>query len=145
VDVPAAIKPTVSTNEQLLEGVHVLVVDDDEDTLVLLQTVLSQHGAQVTAVSSVSEALQALAASPLDVLVSDISMPRHNGYELIHKVLTTPNKSKDIPAIAVTGYASHQDRDRVLAAGFRAYISKPFDPEDLVREIKTAIQNRLGS
>jgi PAS domain S-box-containing protein len=118
-----------------LDGVRVLVVDDDRDARELLSTVLCRFGANVTAVSSVEEALLALDRSALDVLVSDIGMPREDGFSLIQKVRTLAKEARQIPAMALTGFARSEDGQKALAAGFQLHVPKPVDPAQLVVQV----------
>ena len=118
----------------LLNGVRVLAVDDDEDSLAVLDCVLRLYGATVVAVSSSEAALQALKTQELDVLVSDIGMPGQDGYDLLRNVISTGRAS--LPALALTGYASQKDRERAFAVGYQAHLVKPFEPLELVRSIK---------
>jgi signal transduction histidine kinase len=116
-----------------LEGLRVLLVDDERDTRELLAFVLEQCGATVTTVASTPDALAALAKSKPDVLLSDIGMPGEDGYELIRRVRASKRKFGDrIPAAALTAYTTEGDRDRVLSAGFQAHIVKPVEPANLV-------------
>jgi CheY-like chemotaxis protein/two-component sensor histidine kinase len=102
-----------------LQGLHVLVVDDDEDARHLIKTVLEQCKAQVTVVPSAAAALTVLQDSRLDVLVSDLGMPQEDGYSLISKVRALPpERGGSIPAAALTAYARVEDRMRVLRSGF---------------------------
>jgi signal transduction histidine kinase/CheY-like chemotaxis protein len=122
-----------------LTGLHVLAVDDDRDSLVILVTVLEDHGAIVTAVTSAAEALEKIAKNKPDILVSDIGMPGQDGYQLLYDLSTTP-AGRLIPAIALTGYASQQDRERAFEAGYRAHFAKPFEPDELVRSIESLVR-----
>ncbi|HEY0100890.1 MAG TPA: ATP-binding protein [Pyrinomonadaceae bacterium] len=116
-----------------LEGLHVLVVDDEDDTRELLAFVLEQCGAKVTAVASARQALDALARSKPHVLLSDIGMPGEDGYELIRQVRASVRElGRKIPAAALTAYTTEGDRERVLSAGFQVHISKPVEPSNLV-------------
>lgn len=115
----------------VLEGVRVLVVDDEADTRRLLTAILTQYGAQVMAVASSLEALMSLQQFPFDVLVSDIGMPEEDGYTLIRKVRNLSSKSGRIPAVALTAYARAEDRTRALLAGFQLHIPKPVNPSEL--------------
>ncbi len=111
----------------------VLVVDDDDDTRVLLDTVLGRYGAEVTAASSAGEALEAMRESSFDVLISDIEMPDEDGYTLIRKVRARPaSRGGQIPAAALTAYARSEDRMRALVAGFQIHVPKPVEPAELV-------------
>jgi len=125
-----------------LEGLRVLVVDDEADARESLTVVLEQCGAVVTAVASVREALGALAHQRPDILVSDIGMPEEDGYSLIEKVrvLEAAQRGGRIPAVALTAYAAPEDRRRALAAGYELHVPKPVTPEELV----TAVANLSG-
>ncbi|WP_437513826.1 hybrid sensor histidine kinase/response regulator [Sorangium sp. So ce1099] len=116
-----------------LNGLNVLVVDDEDDTRELLVTMLEQCGARVTAVASTTEALLALKALRPDVLVSDIAMPGEDGYTLIRKVRALPAKSGGrTPAVALTAYARTEDRTRALRAGFNTHVPKPIEQAELL-------------
>jgi signal transduction histidine kinase len=116
-----------------LEGVHVLVVDDEPDARELLVTVLVQASATVTAVGSAAEALEAVQRLRLDALVSDIGMPEQDGYTLIRKVRSLePERGGQIPAVALTAYARSEDRLRALTAGYQMHVPKPIEPIELV-------------
>jgi signal transduction histidine kinase len=119
----------------LLNGVHVLVVEDEVDTRDLLAMALEQCGARVTAVASAAEALEALGMLP-DVLVSDIGLPAEDGYSLLRKVrLREPSRGGNVPAAALTAYARAEDRVRALEAGFQTHLSKPIDPSELIATV----------
>ncbi|HEX7778356.1 MAG TPA: ATP-binding protein, partial [Vicinamibacterales bacterium] len=115
-----------------LDGVRVLVVDDDREGAGLAETILKGAGAGVRTCHSASEALDLVSAWRPDVLVSDIEMPGEDGYSLIRKVRgLTAEAGGMIPAIAVTAYGRPQDRVRSLAAGFNMYVAKPVNPAEL--------------
>jgi CheY-like chemotaxis protein len=117
-----------------LEGLHVLIVDDEADARELLSAMLEQRGAQVTAVASAAEAIDCLGREGLlpDVLVSDLGMPNEDGFDLISKVRTLePERGGRIPAIALTAYARPEDRARALAAGYEMHVPKPVEPGQL--------------
>ena len=119
-----------------LDGLRVLVVDDESDARNLLTTVLSQSGAQVTAVSTVADALEKLKLIKPDLLLSDIEMPNEDGYSLIRKVrLLAKNQGGLTPAIALTAHARSSDRMRALSAGFQVHLPKPVEPLELVTVI----------
>jgi signal transduction histidine kinase/ActR/RegA family two-component response regulator len=121
-----------------LDGLRVLVVDDNADGRTLTSLVLTQAGASVRAVASVREALQILGAERLDVLVSDIGLPDQDGYGLIRQVRRHEVEHGGfLPAVALTGYARAEDRARSLAAGFQAHISTPVEPAELTAVIAT--------
>ena len=117
----------------LLDGLRVLVVDDDADACELLTFILEQHGAEVEVAASAAEALEALARVEPHILVSDLGMPKEDGYSLIRKVRALPSEQGGrIPAIALTAYAKEEDRRRALLSGFQTHIPKPVEPEELV-------------
>jgi signal transduction histidine kinase/ActR/RegA family two-component response regulator len=119
-----------------VDGVHVLLVDDDADARDALRLVLERSGANVQAVSSGREALDALACRRPDVLLCDLAMPEEDGYAVIRKVRQLgPECGGNIPAVAVTAYASREDRARALDAGFQEHVPKPVDPARLLAVI----------
>ncbi len=121
---------------QSLSGLHVMVVDDEASVRDLLALTLAKCGASVTIAASVEDALALLPNLSPDVVISDIAMPGVDGYEFIRKLraLIRP-RGADLPVIALTAYASLQDRERALAAGFDRHLTKPVDPVELVRTI----------
>jgi PAS domain S-box-containing protein len=122
--------------EEKLKNRRILLVEDDPDTRELLKTLLERHGAQVTAVSSSTDALSEIARAKPDVILSDIGMVGENGYELIRKIRSlSPDAGGRIPAIALTAYAGPTDRRRALLAGFQTHLAKPVDPDDLLAVI----------
>jgi PAS domain S-box-containing protein len=119
-----------------LDGVHVLVVDDEQDARELLATILTQSGAVVTAVAGVADALDKLKLVRPDLLVSDIEMANEDGYALIRKVrISEQDLGQRIPAIALTAHARSSDRLRALSEGFQMHIPKPVEPAELVLAI----------
>ncbi len=145
-DAPAKTPPAsqpVSAERRPLYGCRLLVVDDRPDELELFKTVLRAEGAEVISANSAASALDWLREDPPDVLVSDIAMPEQDGYELIRKMRKLP-QAKSIPAIALTAYARIEDRERALASGFQAYVSKPVEPERLI-EVVTRVAQRAGT
>jgi CheY-like chemotaxis protein len=122
-----------SAEFQRLDGVRVLLVEDNPDTLDMLKFVFDGCGAEVITTSSVGEALEALERYRPDALVSDLAIPDQDGYDLIRHVrLREPERGGGIPAVAITAYASADDRVRALAAGFHTHVAKPIDPEELI-------------
>jgi len=117
-----------------LEGLRVLVVDDEADTRELLMAVLKQYGSEVTALASADEALSLLTTNPgmYDVLLSDIGMPDKDGYALIRQVRTlSAEAGGQIPAAALTAYVRSEERQEALLAGFQMHIAKPVAPDQL--------------
>jgi PAS domain S-box-containing protein len=116
-----------------LQGLAVLVVEDEADTRDFVTRLLEAHGAKVTAVTSAAEAIDALAASPPDMLVSDIGLPNVDGYDLMKRIRANEHADNDrLPAIALTAYARAEDRTRALMAGYQAHVAKPVEPLELV-------------
>lgn len=116
-----------------LESLKILLVEDDTDTRDYIATVLQQYEAKVTAVASVSEALAALQQVKPDILVSDIGMPGEDGYRLIRQVKALETKlGEKIPVIALTAYASGDERLKAISAGFQMHASKPIEPAELI-------------
>jgi signal transduction histidine kinase/ActR/RegA family two-component response regulator len=139
----ARVHPTARTRVPFerapnLDGVRVLVVDDEPDTRNLLARVLQQCGAIVGTAASAAEALAAFEAGPPDVLVTDIGMPGEDGYALIRKIRArAPEHGGRVPAAALTAYARVEDRMRVLSAGFQLHVPKPVEPAELATVVAT--------
>ena len=131
------VEPQRSTPDEVLADVSVLIVDDDEDTLELLSAALTQRSANVTAVSSASEAIEAIRKSRPDVLISDIAMPGEDGYQLIRKVISL-DLDQPLPAIAITAYAKEEDKESALAAGYDYYLSKPVELGEFISTVAEA-------
>jgi PAS domain S-box-containing protein len=124
-----------------LEGLKVLVVDDEVDTRELLRVGLGQCGAEVLTAGSAPDALAVIEESRPDLLISDIGMPGEDGYEVIRKVRALPaERGGKIPAIALTAYARTEDRLRALRAGYQMHISKPVELAELVAVMASLIQ-----
>jgi len=127
-----------------LEGLQILIVDDEPDTLDLITVELAQHGAKVTGVTNAEDALKALEQGGFDLLISDICMPKIDGYELIRQIRQQEaGKDKRIPAVALTAYARVQDRMEAIVAGYSTHIAKPVDANELVT-IVASLAGRLG-
>jgi PAS domain S-box-containing protein len=123
-----------------LDGVHVMLVEDDEDSRKLLSTMLKRYGARVTATKSAAEAFRAIASDTPDILISDIGMPDEDGYEFIRKLRALPpDKGGHTPAIALTGYASRKDRERALDSGYQQHMAKPIEQADMIAAIAALI------
>jgi len=118
-----------------LEGIRVLLVEDEVDARELFEVVLQYADGQVTAVGSAPAALDALRTLRPDVLLFDIVMPGHDGYWLLDQVRGLEG-GRDVPAVAVTGRTRMHDRARALRAGFQGYLAKPVDPLELCRLIR---------
>jgi PAS domain S-box-containing protein len=121
---------------EILEGLRILVVDDDSDGREVLAVQLAQRGATTNVSASADDALRKLDTFRPDIIVADIGMPGEDGYSLIRKIRNRPlDRSGLIPAIALTAYAGDGNRQRALDAGYQKHISKPVEPEELVLTI----------
>ncbi len=126
----------IARGERLLEGLDLVVVDDDPDACAMLQIILRDRGAQVRAALTYEGALALLQQGPADVLVSDIGMPGKDGYDLIRAVREREGGTKQhLPAIALTSFAREKDQQQALASGFDAHCAKPVRPMQLIQQI----------
>jgi len=120
-----------TTDRTDLRGVKVLVVDDEPDCLTIISRLLQRRGAEVCTASSMREALAEFPRFSPDVILSDINMPEHDGYELISRVRALPG-GRSVPAVALTALARTQDRTRALRAGYQLHLAKPADATELI-------------
>jgi CheY-like chemotaxis protein len=119
-----------------LEGLRVLIVDDEPDALEFLRFVLQRSRAEVAAASSTDEALRELESFRPHVIVSDIGMPGRDGYELVRSLRSLPpERGGKLPAVALTAYARTEDERRAIREGFQTHIPKPFEPSELLNTI----------
>jgi CheY-like chemotaxis protein len=143
-----AIAPqTTQDDESLVETpnlnqLQILVVDDEADMRELALTILEEYGAKVRVAASAMEALTALDQFKPDVLICDIGMPDVDGYMLMRQVRQrSPEAGGEVPAIALTAYASELNQQQALAAGFQKHIAKPVEPDKLASAIATLVKN----
>ncbi|WP_457443326.1 hybrid sensor histidine kinase/response regulator [Roseateles sp. P5_E4] len=131
---PASADARASENLALpkLDGVHIFVLDDEQDTRSLLCRILEDQGARVVAFASAQELLKAVQLSRPTVIVSDVGMPGVDGYQMIRTLRATETRNSRIPALALTAFARAEDRKRSLLAGFQAHLAKPFDVAELI-------------
>ena len=132
---PVGIALPTPTAPARLDGLRILLVEDDADAREVLRLLLEIAGAKVEAVGSVRGALRAFDGFRPDVLVTDIGMPDEDGYALIRHVRAREADGGHIPAIALTGYVTSEDRAHLLAAGFQTHLPKPVEPDTLVAAI----------
>ena len=136
-----SVPPAAGAARPQLEGVRVLVVDDEPDTREIISHELQGCGAAVTEAGNASEALAILQENEVDVLLADVAMPDEDGYSLIRKVRSSPEgRIASIPAAAVTAHARDDERKEALAAGFQMHVAKPFDPAQLARTVETLVR-----
>jgi signal transduction histidine kinase/ActR/RegA family two-component response regulator len=129
-----AVRPPVR-----LDGIHVLVVDDEADARQVLAVMLERVGAVVTTADSARAAIESLANGRPDVLVSDIGMPDQDGFDLIRLLRGDGREARDVPAVALTAYVQKEDAHLAESAGFQVHLPKPVDPHQL-----TAVIARLA-
>ena len=133
---PALEGPHVAGAEQRLDGMRVLVIDDDGDSREFMEQALCSRGAHVVSVGSANEALAELERARPHVIVSDIAMPEVDGYELVQRVRALPvDQGGSTPALALTAHASKEIHERALQSGFHRYASKPVDVETFVAAV----------
>ena len=127
---------------EVLQGLRVLVVDDEPDARDLLSTILRRYGSDVRCSESAADAMEAFAEWEPDILVSDIGLPNEDGYSLIKKVRQLDSsRAQKIPAVALTAYATDEDRIRALDAGFQTHVAKPIEPELFVSSITSVLKS----
>ncbi|BAU10271.1 multi-sensor hybrid histidine kinase [Leptolyngbya sp. NIES-3755] len=123
-----------------LTGIRILTVDDEPDMLDLIRFVLEDFGAEVQAVTSAAAALDCLSQFKPDILISDLAMPGGDGYELVQQAKLY--SEGQIPAIALTAYASSTYRERSQLAGFQQHLTKPVEPNNLIATILSLVRGK---
>lgn len=131
----------VAAVDHALANIHVLVVDDDEDSRELATFALQMYGAEVTTAASAAIAIETLPHIAPDILISDIGMPKMDGYMLMQAVRSDP-RTRHIPAIALTSHVGEADQERALAVGFQVHLPKPIDITRLIKTILKLIKNK---
>jgi CheY-like chemotaxis protein len=143
---PAATPATSENDGTPMEGLAILVVEDDADARRWLVQTLERWGARVATAGSGREALDAVTRERLDVLVSDIRLPDTDGYELIRKIRDIERAlGRYTPAVALTAYPRVEDRARALQAGYQMHVSKPVAPHDLAAVIATLTNRHVDA
>jgi CheY-like chemotaxis protein len=127
-----------------LDGLRVLVVDDEEDARELIGRALEDKGAQITLAANSHEAIRILESDDIDVLLADIAMPGDDGYSLIRQIRSAGTDMSLIPAAAVTAHAREEERMQALAAGFQMHVAKPVEPGEIVRMVDHLANDRRG-
>jgi CheY-like chemotaxis protein len=124
---------------QRLDGLCLLVVEDEQDSREAICLTLERLGAEVLMARDGVEALEAVMAKHVDLVVCDLQMPRMDGFELLHALRTVEGDTHHQPVIAISGFASSADHRRMRAAGFAGHIDKPFDVVRLLAAIDHAM------
>ena len=128
----------------MLRGLNILVVDDEPDTIDMLEAILVRNGAAIIKASSAVEALGFVAACEPDIIISDIGMPEKDGYELIRQIRGGQRpEARKIPAIALTAYVRENERLMALSAGYQEHLAKPVDPEILIETIADLANGKI--
>ena len=139
----AVVHPESDDTQDSLQNVHILVVDDEPNSLELMVSILEYAGATVTAAASGLEALEMLMHIQPDLVISDIGMPHMNGYELIKEIQAIVSEAgKSIVAIALTAYVEEIYQQEAIENGFQLHFAKPVKPNELVQTIAMLIENR---
>jgi signal transduction histidine kinase/CheY-like chemotaxis protein len=127
-----------------LQGVKILIVDDERDSREMVTRLLGDYGAVVTAASSAKEALDRIGVDKPAVVVSDIGMPEEDGYAFMRRLRSlNPEMGGETPAVALTAYARQEDRDRCILAGFQGHLAKPVEPVELIAMVASVAGNTL--
>lgn len=135
-----------SENKESLQDVRLLIVEDDEDSREMLRVMFEQYGMKISAVASAAEALEKIGQIQPHVLISDVGLPGEDGYELMRKIRQlSPEQGGTVPAVALTGYASLQDRVYALDSGYQEHLSKPVDIDKLVEMVKGLVMRSEGA
>jgi CheY-like chemotaxis protein len=142
-DVAAAARPP-SKLEPDFHHLHVLVAEDDVDSAAAVTAILRLHGCETQTAGTASECVRITGEWPPDLLICDVGLPDDDGYGLLQRIRRMP-AGETLPAIALTAYTRPEDRAKALAAGFRAHLCKPLDPESLLREIAAVVKERSAA
>ena len=129
-----------SISPDRLQGVTVLVVDDEPDSRELLAEVLKRSGAVVLSAESTATAITTLMQTPVDLLVADLGMPEVDGFGLIEQLRRMANGHRHTPAMAVSAYTRPEDRHKARTAGFDGYCPKPLDTNDFLQTVDDVLK-----
>ena len=136
----------MATGTPRLDGIRVLVVDDDPDARDVMAHALHSYGARVTPAASAVQAFELLSHTEIDVLLTDIAMPDEDGYSFIRRVrASTDPRIAAIPAAAVTAHAMNAEREQAFAAGFQCHVAKPVEPMRLARTVDQLARSRAAA
>jgi CheY-like chemotaxis protein len=130
-------EPVLVSPRASLQGLKVLVVDDEADARALIRKVLEEYQACVVTASSAEEAFALLGSEHPDLLISDVGMPVEDGYHLIRRVRALRDDRGATPAIALTAYARVEDRMKAIEAGYQMHLAKPVEPAELITMVSS--------
>jgi CheY-like chemotaxis protein len=126
----------------ILSGITIVVVEDYSDTLFVIAQFLTRHGAKVFPSPDAFEGLQAVREHRPDIVLSDIRLPKRDGFELLRDIRALgAENGGNVPVIAMTAFGGFAGRDRTIAAGFEAHLDKPFAPDSLLEAIKSILKS----
>ncbi len=127
--------------DYVLSGMNILIIDDEPAARGVLRRLLTLCRANVIVTATAAEGLEQVTTRKLDVIVSDIDMPKMDGYQFIGEVRNLPAKNGgQTPAVALTAFAHEEDRTRAINAGFQKYLSKPVDFQELIDTIASVAE-----
>jgi CheY-like chemotaxis protein len=141
---PAANAPGVAAQSVSLDGLSVLVVDDDDGSREMVAAYLESRNAVVLTAASAAQAMDVMQREQVDVLVADIAMPEEDGYSLIRRLRAMDARGAAIPAAALTAFAREEDRKQSLNAGFQMHLTKPIDRRSLINAVATLGRQRVA-
>jgi CheY-like chemotaxis protein len=122
----------------------VLIIEDARDTLEMLRVAFEVRGFRTSACATPEEALAIAANEHFDIIISDIGLPNIDGYELLKRLRIASPHLREVPALALTGYAAQKDVDAALASGFSAHLAKPFDPATLAATVDALLNRQVS-
>jgi PAS domain S-box-containing protein len=133
---------SLEMNPNVLQGVVVLLVDDDADSLDFIEVLLERSGAAVLTAASAREALTVLREQPVDIVISDVEMPGEDGYALLRRIRDAGYEAGRLPVVALTAYGRVEDRIRALSSGFALHLPKPVEPAELIAVVASLVRGR---
>jgi CheY-like chemotaxis protein len=144
---PRAVEPSANevssrpASAMRLDNIRVLLVDDEKDAREMLTRILWNSGAVVESVDRMAHAIHAIESFKPQIVLSDLAMPEHDGFELMREVRALGYTQDQLPAIALTGFARNEDRNRALSAGYQEHVAKPVDPYEITAAIAKLVKD----
>ncbi len=141
---PRAVAASTAVELNLLSGLNFLIVDDSEDTIAMLEELLTISGANVTSATNGADALRLAHENTFDIVLSDISMPEMDGFEFLNKLRQIDGRQQ-VPVIAITGFGRSGDIERARAAGFYSHLTKPLNLQALAEVLRQLAESRTNA
>jgi DNA-binding response OmpR family regulator len=142
----SAVVPARPANgDHHLDGMRVMIVDDDPDARAWVRKVLAARGADVTEAGDVAYALEVLERSDPQLLISDLAMPSQDGFDLVRLLRKRGFDEQRLPAMALSAVASPADRARALSAGYQLFLAKPTEPSELIKAANALVRRASGA